>query len=201
MSTSAVVALINYQSRDKNCAASNFDLMINFAFFWRNSFGIAHCISVTFGLWTFHKLWKRQKKFDFIDFWLPYLLQNWQSPLHNLYYCIYKNFNTNFSISCSSVKALVSYSSSADSRVLVLTLSLSVYYLLLSISITNFMSKSQACPHRWAALDETQSHRSGGFGALIPPNKAPSPPNWNMKYYKSVEFLSSFKMWSPAAQK
>jgi len=29
-------------------------------------------MSVTFGLWTFHKLSKRQKNFDFIDFWLPY---------------------------------------------------------------------------------------------------------------------------------
>jgi len=25
-----------------------------------------------FGLWMFHKLQKRQKNFDFIDFWLPY---------------------------------------------------------------------------------------------------------------------------------
>jgi len=29
-------------------------------------------MSVKFGLWTFHKLSKWQKKFDFIDFWLPY---------------------------------------------------------------------------------------------------------------------------------
>jgi len=28
-------------------------------------------MSVKFGLWTFHKLWKRQKNFDFIGFWLP----------------------------------------------------------------------------------------------------------------------------------
>ena len=82
---------------------------------------------------------------------------------------------------------------------LVPTLSLSAYYLLLSISITNFMSN----PKRVLIIEllRTQSHRSGGFGALIPPNKAPSPPNWNMKYYKSVEFLSSFKMSRPAAQK
>jgi len=81
---------------------------------------------------------------------------------------------------------------------LVLAVSLSVYYLLLSISITNFMSNRKR-----ALIIEllwTRSHRSGGFGALIPPNKAPSPPNWNMKYYKSVEFLSIFRIWRPAAQ-
>ena len=178
MSTSAVVALINYQSRDKNCAASNFDLMINFAFFWRNSFGIAHCISVTFGLWTFHKLWKRQKKFDFIDFWLPYLLQNWQSPLHNLYYCIYKNFNTNFSISCSSMKGLVSYSSSADSRVF----SAHSVTLRLLFAFINFNHKfheqSQACPHHWAALDPVSSQ--WGLWCAYPPKQSSQPPK--LKY-------------------
>ena len=39
----------------------------------------------------------------------------------------------------------------------------------------------------------------GGFGAVIAPNKAPNPPNGNMKY-KSVEFLSIFRMSSPATQ-
>jgi len=34
--------------------------------------GFPYGMSVTFGLWTFHKLSKRQKNFDFIDFWLPY---------------------------------------------------------------------------------------------------------------------------------
>jgi len=29
---------------------------------------MAHGISVKFGLWTFHKLLKRQKNVDFIDF-------------------------------------------------------------------------------------------------------------------------------------
>jgi len=28
-------------------------------------------MSMKFGLWTFHKLLKRQNNFDFIDFWLP----------------------------------------------------------------------------------------------------------------------------------
>jgi len=32
---------------------------------------MAHGISVKFGFWTFHKLLKKQKNFDFIDFWLP----------------------------------------------------------------------------------------------------------------------------------
>ena len=30
-------------------------------------------MNMKFGLWTFHKLQKRQKNFDFIDFWLPLL--------------------------------------------------------------------------------------------------------------------------------
>jgi len=35
----------------------------------------------------------------------------------------------------------------------------------------------------------------GSFGGLSPPNKAPSkPPKWNMKHYKSVKFLSIFRM-------
>jgi len=32
---------------------------------------MAYSISAKFGLWTFHKLLKRQKNFDVIDFWLP----------------------------------------------------------------------------------------------------------------------------------
>jgi len=38
------------------------------------------------------------------------------------------------------------------------------------------------------------------FGGLSPPNKAPSPPNWNREQYKSVEFLSIFRMSSHPAQ-
>ena len=38
------------------------------------------------------------------------------------------------------------------------------------------------------------------FRVRSPPNKAPSPPNWNMKHYKSVEFLSIFRMSSHPAQ-
>ena len=34
----------------------------------------------------------------------------------------------------------------------------------------------------------------GGSSGLIPPNKAPSPPNWNVKHYRSVELLSIFTM-------
>jgi len=37
-----------------------------------------------------------------------------------------------------------------------------------------------------------QSHRHGrALVGLAPSNKAPSPPNWNMKHCKSVEFLSN----------
>ena len=49
----------------------NFDLMICFDFFWPNNVGFPHDMSMKFGLRTFHKLLKRQKKFDCIDFWLP----------------------------------------------------------------------------------------------------------------------------------
>ena len=39
----------------------NFDLTIKFDLFWPNNLGVAHGISVKFGLWTFHKLWKGRK--------------------------------------------------------------------------------------------------------------------------------------------
>jgi len=45
--------------------------MIYFDFFLTHNFGVAHGISVKFGLWKFHKFLKRQTNFDFIDFWLP----------------------------------------------------------------------------------------------------------------------------------
>jgi len=35
---------------------------------------------------------------------------------------------------------------------------------------------------------------TGGFGALSPPNKAPSPSMGNVKHDKSVDFLSNFRM-------
>jgi len=41
---------------------------------------------------------------------------------------------------------------------------------------------------------------TGGFARLSPTNKTPSPPNLNMKHYKSVGFLSNFKMSSDPAQ-
>jgi len=41
-------------------------------------------------------------------------------------------------------------------------------------------TKSRTC---WS-----QSSRHGGGGGLSPQNNAPSPPNWNMNNYKSVEF-------------
>jgi len=40
----------------------------------------------------------------------------------------------------------------------------------------------------------------GSIGGLSLPNKAPSPQNWNRKHYKSVEFLSIFRMSSHPAQ-
>jgi len=43
-----------------------------------------------------------------------------------------------------------------------------------------------------------QSRRHGGLWWAYPPNKLPSPSNWNMNHYKSVGFSY---MWSPHAQK
>ena len=40
----------------------------------------------------------------------------------------------------------------------------------------------------------------GSFGGLSSLNNAPSPRNWNVKHYKSVEFLSIFRMSSHPAQ-
>jgi len=36
-----------------------------------------------------------------------------------------------------------------------------------------------------------------GFGEISPPNKAPRPPNLNMKHYKSVDFLSNLNVKPP----
>ena len=47
--------------------------MTNFDIVWPNNYGVAHGMGMKFGLWTFHKLLKRQKNCDFIDFWLPCL--------------------------------------------------------------------------------------------------------------------------------
>jgi len=72
------------------------------------------------------------------------------------------------------VKALVSYSSSADSRVFSARCVTILYYLLLSISVTNFMSNLKR-----ALITEllwTQSRRPVGFGAVSPPQtKLPAP--------------------------
>ena len=38
---------------------------------------------------------------------------------------------------------------------------------------------------------------TGGFDGLISPNKDPSTPNWNMKHYKLVEFLSKLNVKPP----
>jgi len=83
------------------------------------------------------------------------------------------------------MKASVSDSSCAGSRVFSARSYTLVYSLLVYISITNFMSIFKC-----AFIIELlwiQCRRHGGFGALSYPNKAPSPPNWN-KCYKSVEF-------------
>jgi len=60
--------------------------------------------------------------------------------------------------------------------------------------------KSHARPHHWAALDLVSSPW-GHFDADSPPNKAPRPPNWNMKYYKSVGFLSIFRIFQAPLHK
>ena len=40
----------------------------------------------------------------------------------------------------------------------------------------------------------------GASVGLYPQTKLQAPPNWNVKHYKSVEFLSIFRMSSPPAQ-
>ena len=52
--------------------------------------------------------------------------------------------------------------------------------------------------HCWDLLAPPHSPVAmGAFGGLSPPNKAPIPPNWNMRHYESVEFLSIFALTSP----
>ena len=80
-----------------------------------------------------------------------YSIDNYSTQ--SVYYCIYKNYDTNVSIStllnsyCPSVKASVSYSSYADSRVFsarCVTLRL----LFASIHFNHtFHEQSQPCPH------------------------------------------------------
>jgi len=41
---------------------------------------------------------------------------------------------------------------------------------------------------------------TGSFGGSRPPNKAPSHLDWNRERYKSVEFLSNFRMSSSPEQ-
>ena len=53
-------------------------------------------------------------------------------------------------------------------------------------SLFNFCPQSAQSRGHWGALV-----------GLAPQNKAPSPPIWNMIHYKSVEFLSIYRMSSP----
>jgi len=53
-------------------------------------------------------------------------------------------------------------------------------------------ARIKSCIWSWARPVAT-----GGFGGLSLPNKAPCPPNWSMKHYKSVEFLSNFNVKPP----
>jgi len=45
-----------------------------------------------------------------------------------------------------------------------------------------------------------QFRRHGGFGGLSSPKKLQVPQNWSIKHYKSVDFLSNFRMSVPPAQ-
>ena len=55
------------------------------------------------------------------------------------------------------------------------------------------VAKLASCPG-----DHPVPSPRGGFCGLSPPDKAPSPPNWNMKHYESMEFLSIFSVKPPA---
>jgi len=48
-----------------------------------------------------------------------------------------------------------------------------------------------------AALMQSRRHGAGFGGLIHPPNKAPSPPNWNVKHYISVEFLPILEFQAP----
>jgi len=83
MSISLVVVSIKHRWREKKLLQEKFDYNDNFWpndkcwLFWPKNLGFPHSMSVKFGLWTFHKLWKRQNNFDFVDFWLPYSSLLW----------------------------------------------------------------------------------------------------------------------------
>jgi len=50
----------------------------------------------------------------------------------------------------------------------------------------------------WSNLNSKSfTFKQGGFGDLAPINKAPIPPNWNIKHYESVEFLSKLNVKPP----
>ena len=50
----------------------------------------------------------------------------------------------------------------------------------------------------WLLFSINQPRRHGGFGGLShPQTKLQAPPNWNMKHYKLVEFLSNLNVKSP----
>ena len=52
------------------------------------------------------------------------------------------------------------------------------------------------CEHKY--IGETNSPvAKGGYWGLNPPNKAPSPPNWNVKHYKSVSSVNFQSVESP----
>jgi len=60
--------------------------------------------------------------------------------------------------------------------------------------------QSQACPHHLAALDPVPS-AWGTLVGLVPETKLQEPLLEIQKHYKSLEFLSIFRMSSPSAQK
>jgi len=47
---------------------------------------------------------------------------------------------------------------------------------------------------RWNSWLELSCRYGGDLVGLSPPNKAPSPPNWNIKHYKLVEYFSSLNV-------
>ena len=51
-----------------------------------------------------------------------------------------------------------------------------------------------------AAVGKMFRRHGGTSAGLAPTSKSPSPPNWITKHYKSVEFLSNFRISSPIDQ-
>jgi len=66
---------------------------------------------------------------------------------------------------------------------------MSLYGVLQKISLAASWVKHKSASRAWPGFQRiktgvSQSRHHGGFSGLSPPNKVPSPPNWNVKHYR-----------------